>query len=45
MASFTGADLKRTAEDAKTLLANDRVHDRPLRSLTEYLVAAAETCT
>ncbi|MBI1917768.1 MAG: ATP-binding protein [Planctomycetes bacterium] len=42
-AGFTGADLKRTAEDAKTLLANDRVHGRPPRSLTEYLLAAAET--
>lgn len=37
---FTGADLKLTAEDAKVLLANDKVRGLKLRSLTEYLLAA-----
>ncbi len=39
----TGADLKRLAEDAKNLLAYDRVRALPERPLTEYLLTAAET--
>ena len=39
---FTGADLKLTAEDAKVLLANDKVHGRPLQLLTDYLLTATE---
>jgi len=37
---FTGADLKRLVEDAKTLLAYDRVRDFPARTLTEYFLEA-----
>lgn len=37
---FTGADLKRVAEDAKALYAFDRVNGRPQRSMTEYFLAA-----
>jgi len=40
---FTGADLKRIAEDTKLLLANDKVRKRPLHPLTEYLLTAVET--
>jgi predicted AAA+ superfamily ATPase len=39
----TGADLKRAVEDGKSLYASDRVHDRPLRSLTDYLLDALAT--
>ena len=39
---YTGADLKRLAEDGKLLLASDRAHHRPLRPLTEYFATAAE---
>jgi SpoVK/Ycf46/Vps4 family AAA+-type ATPase len=37
---FTGADLKRLVEDAKTLLAYDRVRNVPARTLTEYFLEA-----
>ncbi len=40
---FTGADLKRLAEDAKALLAHDRVNGRPVRPATAYFEAAIET--
>jgi SpoVK/Ycf46/Vps4 family AAA+-type ATPase len=40
---FTGADLKLTAEDAKVLLANDKVHGEQLRSLTDYLLRATDS--
>src|SRR5207248_3180944 len=40
---FTGADLKRLAEDGKLLLAQDKAKGRPLRSLTDYFLDAAET--
>ncbi|MCG8365981.1 MAG: AAA family ATPase [Pseudanabaenales cyanobacterium] len=39
---FTGADLKRLVEDGKTLYAYDRAHQRPLRSSTDYFIAAVE---
>ena len=38
---FTGADLKRLVEDAKTLLAYDRVRNVPARTLTEYFLEAS----
>jgi ATP-dependent 26S proteasome regulatory subunit len=38
---FTGADLKRLVEDAKTLLAYDRVRSVAARPLTEYFLEAA----
>jgi ATP-dependent 26S proteasome regulatory subunit len=40
---FTGADLKRLVEDAKTLLAYDRVRGLRQWPLTEYLLKATET--
>jgi SpoVK/Ycf46/Vps4 family AAA+-type ATPase len=40
---FTGADLKRLAEDGKTLFAYDKVQGRPLRPATEYFLEAVET--
>jgi hypothetical protein len=40
---FTGADLKRLVEDGKTLYAYDRAQERPLRSSTDYFLAAVET--
>jgi SpoVK/Ycf46/Vps4 family AAA+-type ATPase len=40
---FTGADLKRLAEDAKALLAHDRVSGRPVRGATAYFESAMET--
>ncbi len=40
---FTGADLKRLAEDGKLLLAYDRVRGRTLRPATEYFLLAVET--
>lgn len=40
---FTGADLKRLAEDGKTLLAHDRARNRPARPATEYFLQAVET--
>jgi transitional endoplasmic reticulum ATPase len=42
-AGFTGADLKRLAEDGKLLLAQDRVQDLPLRPVTDYFLEAIET--
>jgi transitional endoplasmic reticulum ATPase len=42
-ASFTGADLKRLAEDGKLLLAQDRVQQNSLRSATDYFLQAIET--
>ncbi len=42
-AGFTGADLKRLAEDGKLLLAQDRVRKRPPRPATEYFLQAIET--
>src|SRR5207244_1089104 len=33
---FTGADLKRLAEDGKLLLARDKSRSQPLRPLTSY---------
>jgi hypothetical protein len=42
-AGFTGADLKRLAEDGKLLLAGDKFHGRPLRPLTDYFLEAAAT--
>jgi ATP-dependent 26S proteasome regulatory subunit len=38
---FTGADLKRLAEDGKLLLAADRARRKPLRPPTDYFLAAA----
>ena len=40
---FTGADLKRLAEDGKLLLARDKSRRQPLRSPTEYFVEAVAT--
>jgi transitional endoplasmic reticulum ATPase len=40
---FTGADLKRLMEDGKTLYAYDLVQKKPMRSPTEYFLAAVET--
>jgi transitional endoplasmic reticulum ATPase len=40
---FTGADLKRLIEDGKTLYAYDLVRNNPLRSPTEYFLAAVES--
>jgi SpoVK/Ycf46/Vps4 family AAA+-type ATPase len=37
---FTGADLKRLAEDGKLLLAQDRVRGRPPRPATDYFLEA-----
>jgi transitional endoplasmic reticulum ATPase len=38
---FTGADLRRTIDDGKTLYAFDRASQVPLKSLAEYFVGAA----
>ncbi len=40
---FTGADLKRLIEDGKTIYAYDRAKGRPLRTPSEYFLAAVET--
>jgi predicted AAA+ superfamily ATPase len=40
---FTGADLKRLAEDGKNLLAYDLARERPLRPATEYFLEAVQT--
>jgi transitional endoplasmic reticulum ATPase len=40
---FTGADLKRLIEDGKNLFAYDKARGEPLRSPTEYFLAATET--
>ncbi|MFO0928034.1 MAG: ATP-binding protein [Gemmataceae bacterium] len=37
---FTGADLKRLAEDGKNLFAFDRVRERPMRPVTDYFMEA-----
>jgi transitional endoplasmic reticulum ATPase len=40
---FTGADLKRTVEDAKALYAFDRLAGAAIKEMTTYYLAAAET--
>jgi ATP-dependent 26S proteasome regulatory subunit len=40
---FTGADLRRTMDDAKALYAFDRAGGRPLRPITDCFLAAVET--
>jgi ATP-dependent 26S proteasome regulatory subunit len=40
---FTGADLKRLAEDAKLLYAFDRASTGEARPVTDYFLAAADT--
>src|SRR5687768_10811445 len=40
-AEFTGADLKRTVEDGKSLCAFDLVSGAPLKPVSEYFVDAA----
>jgi SpoVK/Ycf46/Vps4 family AAA+-type ATPase len=40
---FTGADLKRLAEDGKLLLAQDKAAGKSLVALTDYFLAAAQT--
>ena len=40
--SFTGADLKRTVQDGKALYGYDRARKLPLKSPTEYFLAAVE---
>jgi tRNA A37 threonylcarbamoyladenosine biosynthesis protein TsaE len=40
---FTGADLKRLAEDGKNLVAYDKFRALPLRPPTAYFLEAAET--
>jgi SpoVK/Ycf46/Vps4 family AAA+-type ATPase len=42
-AGFTGADLKRLAEDGRLLVAADKAGERPLCPLTDYFVEAAAT--
>ena len=39
---FTGADLKRLIEEGKTLYAFDLVRGKPLKSATDYFLAAVE---
>jgi transitional endoplasmic reticulum ATPase len=39
---FTGADLKRLAEDGKNLFAFDLARGRPLRPVTEYFLDAVQ---
>lgn len=39
---FTGADLKRLADDGKALLAYDRARGQPLRPVVEYFLEAVE---
>ncbi len=39
---FTGADLKRTLEDSKALYAFDRASNSPLRTATDYFLAAVK---
>lgn len=39
---FTGADLKRTAEDGKAIYAYDRVKGLPVKSMTDYFLQAVE---
>jgi ATP-dependent 26S proteasome regulatory subunit len=40
---FTGADLKRLAEDGKNLFAYDRARGVPARPITDYFLEAIET--
>jgi transitional endoplasmic reticulum ATPase len=40
---MSGADLKGLVEDGKLLYAYDRANDRPLRPVTEYFLAAADS--
>ena len=40
---FTGADLKRVIDDGKALYAFDRATAQPLKSITDYFLAAIET--
>ena len=42
---FTGADIKRLVEDAKTLYAYDRAQKREVKDLTAYFHQAVETLT
>jgi ATP-dependent 26S proteasome regulatory subunit len=42
-AGFTGADLKRLAEDGKLLLARDKARRQPLRPPTDYFLEAIAT--
>jgi len=37
---MTGADLKRLIEDGKVLFAFDKARGKPLRTTTEYVLAA-----
>ena len=39
-ADFSGADLKRVVEDAKTLYAYDRATGQPERGITDYFLLA-----
>ena len=39
---MSGADLKALVEDGKLLYAYDRAHERPTRSMTEYLLSAVD---
>src|SRR5262249_31617225 len=42
-AGFTGADLKRLAEDGRLLLGSDRARGLPLQPTTEYFLRAVQT--
>ena len=41
--SFSGADLKRLAEDGKALFAYDKARGQPRKQSTDYFLAAVET--
>jgi len=43
MEGFTGADIRRTIDDAKSLYAYDRAYESSLRPLTDYFLAAVES--
>jgi ATP-dependent 26S proteasome regulatory subunit len=40
---FTGADLKRVVEDGKALYAFDLASDKPVKPITDYLLAAVDS--
>jgi predicted AAA+ superfamily ATPase len=42
-AGYSGADLKRLAQDGKNLVAYDKFRGRPLRDASDYFLSAAET--
>ncbi|MBC7821223.1 MAG: ATP-binding protein [Planctomycetaceae bacterium] len=42
MEGFTGADIRRTIDDAKSLYAYDRAYEASLHPLTDYFLAAVE---